>query len=61
MDIGGLMMELTATASANDPKYGATVKWSRAGSWEGHPVNYGQYAFAVMTKYGKTGLRCARD
>lgn len=61
MDIGGLMMELTTTPGANDPSYGATVKWSRAGSWEGHEVNYGQYAFAIMTKYGKTGARCARD
>ncbi len=38
MDIGGLMMELTASPGANDGKYGATVKWSKAGSWEGHPI-----------------------
>jgi hypothetical protein len=61
MDIAGLMMEWTATPGAYDNAYGTTYAWSRAGSWEGHAVNYGQYAFAAMTKYGKTGGRCARD
>jgi hypothetical protein len=60
-DLGGVMMELTASQGPNDAKYGTTVKWSRAGSWEGHPPNYGLYAFAIMTKYGKAGGRCARD
>ena len=68
MDLGGIMMELTASpgvgypgAPAIDEKYGAKVRWSRAGSWEGHQVNYPRWEFAVMTKYGKTGMRCARD
>lgn len=68
MDIGGLMMELTASPGiaypdmqATDPKYGAMVRWSRAGSWEGHRVNTSRWQFAIMTKYGKTGMRCARD
>jgi len=68
-DIAGLMMELTATTNGsetttdlngqtvNQPK----VMWSKNGSWEGHAVGYGSFAFAVMTKYGKTGGRCARD
>lgn len=65
MDIGGLMMELTATqmgvdASADGGNQ-ARVRWSRAGSWEGHSVGYPDFAFSVMTKYGKTSLRCARD
>jgi hypothetical protein len=61
MDIGGLMMELTASPGADDPSYGTTVRWSRAGSWEGHPANSSTWAYPIMTKYGKTGGRCARD
>ena len=68
MDLGGIMMELTASPGVTypgepgtDPKYGAMVRWSRAGSWEVHQVNYTRWQFAVMTKYGKTGMRCARD
>jgi hypothetical protein len=61
-DIGGLMIELTSTPGNNaDPKYGPTVKWSKQGSWEGHGVGYANYEFAIQTKYGKTGGRCARD
>ncbi len=60
-DLGGIMMELTATFGANDPKYGASVRWSRAGSFEGHQMNVTGWNFAVMTKYGKAGARCARD
>jgi hypothetical protein len=59
------MMELTASPgigpSATDAQYGATVRWSRAGSWEGHQANYTKWQFAVMTKYGKVGGRCARN
>ncbi len=68
MDLGGIMMELTASPAIDygggsnvDPKYGPMVRWSRAGSWEGHVVNYTRWQFAIMTKYGKTGMRCARD
>jgi hypothetical protein len=65
MDIGGDLLELTASPgvgeSATDPKYGATVRWGRSGSWEGHQANYTGWQFAIMTKYGKTGGRCARD
>ena len=61
MDIAGDLIELTASLGTNDTKYGATVRWSRAGSWEGHGVNFSGFQFAVMTKYGKTGGRCARD
>ena len=68
MDLGGIMMELTASpgvaypgAPATHPTHGAQVRWSRAGSWEGHQVNYTRWQFPIMTKYGKTGMRCARD
>jgi hypothetical protein len=68
MDIGGTYMELTSSPgrdipgdTAADPKYGAKVRWSRAGSWEGHQSNNENWQFAIMTKYGKTGGRCARD
>jgi hypothetical protein len=37
------------------------MKWSKQGSWEGHGVGYANYEFAIMTKYGKTSGRCARD
>jgi formylglycine-generating enzyme required for sulfatase activity len=61
-DIAGLMMELTATVNGVDEKYAQPmVRWSRAGSWEGHPVDYPKNWFAIMTKYGKLGLRCAHD
>ena len=68
-DIAGLQMEITASFTTNDtttdfngqsvtqPK----VKWSKNGSWEGHAVGYAGFEFAIMTKYGKTGGRCARD
>lgn len=65
LDVGGDLLEWTATPGngpgAVDPKYGATMKWGRSGSWEGHQANYTGWEFAVMTKYGKTGGRCARD
>jgi hypothetical protein len=68
MDLGGILMELTASPGVsgpglqpNDPEYGPTVRWSRAGSWEGHSANNTQWQFALMTKYGKVGGRCARD
>jgi hypothetical protein len=68
-DIAGLMMEITATtagAETTTDLNGATVsqtkfRWSKNGSWEGHGVGYAGFAFATMTKYGKTGGRCARD
>jgi hypothetical protein len=68
-DIAGLLMEITATATGTDTVAdlnGLTttqtkVMWSKNGSWEGHAVGYAGFDFAVMTKYGKTGGRCARD
>ena len=60
-DIAGDLIEITATAGGADAKYGATMKWSRAGSWEGHAIANRDSGFAVMTKYGKVGGRCARD
>ncbi len=58
MDIGGTMMELTASPGVNASD---RVRWSRAGSWEGHQANYTGWQFPIMTKYGKTGGRCARN
>ena len=68
-DLGGLLMELTATFTTDDTvpdQTGASVtqpkvRWSKNGSWEGHRVGQSGFEFAVMTKYGKTGGRCARD
>ena len=68
-DLAGLQMEITATTTTNDTTVdlnGQTVnqvrvKWSKNGSWEGHNVGYASFEFAIMTKYGKTGGRCARD
>lgn len=68
-DIAGLMMEITATTTGSETTTdlnGQTVtqpkvKWSKNGSWEGHAVGYAGFEFAIMTKYGKTGGRCARD
>jgi hypothetical protein len=60
MDVGGLLIELTASTST-DAKYGAAVRWSKQGSWEGHQIGNTSWVFPVMTKYGKTGGRCARD
>ena len=58
-DIAGDMMEITATAAGNDGSFGPAVRWNRSGSYEGHDIGYGGFAFAVMTKYGKAGGRCA--
>jgi len=68
-DIAGLMMEITATTNGNETTTdmnGQTVtqpkvRWTKNGSWEGHAVGYAGFEFAVMTKYAKTGGRCARD
>jgi hypothetical protein len=68
-DLAGLQMELTATTTSTDSTVdlnGQTVnqvkvRWSKNGSWEGHSIGFGGFEFAVMTKYGKTGGRCARD
>jgi hypothetical protein len=67
-DMAGVMMELTATLNGTETmldRNGVSVtqprvRWSKNGSWEGHQVNAG-YSFAIMTKYGKVGGRCARD
>lgn len=68
-DIAGLLMEITATTNGTETTTDLNgqavtqtkVKWSKNGSWEGHAVGYAGFEFAVMTKYGKTGGRCARD
>lgn len=60
-DLGGIMMELTYSQGPNDPKYGTSFRWSRAGSFEGHAANVTAWNFPTMTKYGKVSARCARD
>jgi hypothetical protein len=68
MDVGANLMEWTSSDgraitgdNGTDPQYGPKKRWSRSGSWEGHQANNPNWQFAVMTKYGKTGGRCARD
>ena len=62
MDAGADLIELTGTdGGVIDDKGRPTFKWGVQGSWEGHNMFQVGYAFAAMTKYGKTGLRCARD
>ncbi|MDB4947215.1 MAG: Tryptophan synthase alpha chain [Labilithrix sp.] len=63
MDAGGDLMELTATAGTgpDDKGRSPTFRWGKQGSWEGHSVGYEGFSMTPMTKYGKTGLRCARD
>jgi hypothetical protein len=48
-------------SSSSPPPPAAAVRWGRSGSWEGHQANYTGWQFPPMTKYGKTGGRCARD
>jgi hypothetical protein len=68
-DLAGLMLEVTATVTGTQtaPDLNgqstttARLAWSKSGSWEGHRVGNTTFEFAVMTKYGKTGGRCARD
>jgi len=63
MDAGGDMLEHTSTNGMVADMQGRTptFKWGVQGSWEGHTMGYGGFSFVPMTKYGKTGLRCARD
>ncbi len=68
-DLAGLMLEITATVTGTQTapdlngvsKTQPKLAWSKSGSWEGHRVGNTTFEFAVMTKYGKTGGRCARD
>ena len=68
-DLAGLLLEITSTVTGSDvvtDRAGQTlvqpkVKWSKSGSWEGHRIGNTTFEFAVMTKYGKAGGRCARD
>lgn len=55
-DLGGLVFQLTSTF---DPG-GASVAWSRAGSWEDHPVAYPAvlYRPADVSRYWAAGGRC---
>ena len=63
------MLEITATVTGTQtaPDLNgqsttqAKLAWSKNGSWEGHRIGNTTFEFAVMTKYGKTGGRCARD
>ena len=68
-DIAGNLMELTATfdgrRTTTTDFNGNTVmqpniRWTRNGSWEGHGIGSAGWSFPIMTKYGKTGIRCAR-
>jgi hypothetical protein len=63
MDAGGDLLEHTGTDAqyTDDKGRSPTFKWGMQGSWEGHNMGTTGFAFAPMTKYGKTGLRCARD
>ena len=63
LDAGGSMIEHTGTDAqfVDDKGRSPTFKWGMQGSWEGHAMGTKGYAFAPMTKYGKTSLRCARD
>jgi hypothetical protein len=57
------ILEHTGTDAqfTDDKGRSPTFKWGMQGSWEGHNTGTTGFAFAPMTKYGKTGLRCARD
>jgi hypothetical protein len=55
MDLAGNLMEITTTGLS-----GGSVKWSKNGSFEGHPVGSPNFQFPIMTKYGKAGGRCER-
>jgi hypothetical protein len=68
-DLAGNLMELTATltgTSTTTTDYAQRtvtqpkIAWTKNGSWEGHAIGYDKWSFPIMTKYGKTGLRCAR-
>jgi formylglycine-generating enzyme required for sulfatase activity len=68
-DLAGNLMEWTGTfpgtstttrSSSGKRVAQPDVQWTKNGSWEGHPIGYEGFAFPIMTKYGKTGLRCAR-
>lgn len=69
MDVAGLMMEITASTAGTDTATDLNgqqvtqtmLRWSKNGSWEGHAMGNLEWKFAFMTKYGKTGGRCARD
>ena len=61
LDIGADLMEWTATSGPIPGGQREANRWARAGSWEGHQMNYGGFSFPRLTKYGKTGGRCARD
>ncbi len=63
MDAGGDLLEHTGTDGmfVDDKGRTPTFKWGMQGSWEGHAMGSTGFSFAPMTKYGKTGLRCARD
>jgi formylglycine-generating enzyme required for sulfatase activity len=68
-DVAGNLMELTATFDGTNTKttdYAGkqvtqpNVRWTKNGSWEGHGIGFDGWSFPIMTKYGKTGVRCAR-
>ena len=60
---GGDLLEHTGTDGqfTDDKGRSPTFEWGMQGSWEGHNMAATGFAFAPMTTYGKTGLRCARD
>ncbi len=64
MDLAGNLMEIVADTAGVDNTAGGgnqtRVRWTKNGSWEGHAIGYPDFAFSFMTKYGKTGGRCAR-
>ncbi|MCL2724569.1 MAG: hypothetical protein FWD69_09050, partial [Polyangiaceae bacterium] len=58
-DLAANLMEMVADGSGTS--YNLPQKYWVGGSWEGHGVSRNnQYAANILTKYGKTGGRCAR-
>lgn len=61
-DIAGDLIELTSTnANYIDDHGRVTYKWTWNASFEGHDLHHMGYAFAIETKYAKTGFRCVSD
>lgn len=58
-DLAYNVMEMTSSVTWNASPKSASAQWSSNGSWEGHGYSKSpQWAFSLMNKYGKQGLRC---
>ncbi len=58
MDLAGGVFNMTTPASFAGQ--GATVRWSRNGSWQGHGIPYPAISPSITNKYWATGGRCSR-